>query len=122
MWRGLISSAIAVVAVTFTVDASAQPLPAGVSTKKEWYGAPIVGIDAVCIGFMDLGFAVSEQGTTSSGGASVVMAAGLLGWLAGAPVYHWVQNPQHGVGFESLGLRAGGLLLGSLGGWALGWK
>jgi hypothetical protein len=76
-----------------------------------WYGGPAVVADLASSGALVLAFGLEAKGLTWTGGATLAVALGGLGF--GAPVNH-VANGHLGRAWGSLSLRLGGVVAGVL--------
>jgi len=89
------------------------------ASTGEWYGMPMLITDIAAAAVFAGGGAVSEYSSHKNLGDAIGYTA-LAAYLLNGPIVHLVAGRRIGVGFGSLGMRAGSPMVGLLTGFVIG--
>jgi hypothetical protein len=84
--------------------------------ERQWYGRPIVIADVLSLGSLTCALAIAQFQPDAARGLALV---GLGGYLAAGPIVHFTEG-RVGIGFASLGMRAGAPAVGMFAGMLIG--
>jgi hypothetical protein len=93
-----------------------QPRPEEIVYERQWYGMPIVISDSLALGALTCALAVERSQPDLARGLAL---AGLGAYLVAGPIVHFTEG-RVGIGFASLGMRAGAPGVGLVAGMLIG--